>query len=255
LEDKDLEELIAAGLTPVDIDRQAAFEICVQKQMDVLNAIDQFEDSKRKVRVAADQLRADMNVFANATLASEAPDDYTNFDPNKVVYTAGVRLNLPVNRLPERNLYRRTLVSFESQLRSLSLTLDTFKDRIDRGLRTLEQDRLNYVSAVESLKVTQRRVENNVMLMEAGRATVRDVRESQDDLIQAQNNLATIYAQYLAARLNLLLNVGVIDTRPDKFWLLDPLREQLTPAQRGPPPLRMPGDRVLPPEKFLEPTS
>ena len=103
LEDKDLEELIAAGLTPVDIDRQAAFEICVQKQMDVLNAIDRFEDSKRKVRVAADQLRADMNVFANATLASEAPDDYTNFDPNKVVYTAGVRLNLPVDRLPERN--------------------------------------------------------------------------------------------------------------------------------------------------------
>ena len=119
----------------------------------------------------------------------------------------------------------------------------------------MEQDRLNYVSAVESLKVAQRRVENNVMLMEAGRATVRDVRESQDGLIQAQNDLATIYAQYLAARLNLLLNVGVIDTRPDKFWLLDPLREQLTPAQRGPSPLRMPDDRVLPPERFLEPTS
>jgi outer membrane protein TolC len=172
-----------------------------------------------------------------------------------VQYTAGVRINLPVDRLPERNLYRRTLVSFESQLRSLSLTLDTFKDRIDRGLRTLEQDRLNYVSAVESLKVAQRRVENNVMLLEAGRATVRDVRESQDGLIQAQNELATIYAQYLAARLNLLLNVGVIDTRPDKFWLLDPLREQLTPAQRGPSPLRMPDDRVLPPETFLEPSS
>jgi len=91
--------------------------------------------------------------------------------------------------------------------------------------------------------------------MEAGRATVRDVREAQDGLIQAQNNLATIYAQYLAARLNFLLNVGVIDTRPERFWLLDPLPEQLTPAQRGPSPLRMPDDRVLPPEKFLEPSS
>ena len=182
LEDKDLEELIGAGLIPVDIDRQAAFEICVQKQMDVLNAIDKFEDTKRKVRVAADQLRADLNVVANATLASTAPDDYTKFDPNLVVYTAGVRLNLSVDRLPERNVYRATLVSFESQLRSLSLTLDNFKDRIDRGLRTLEQDRLNYVSAAESLKVAQRRVENNVVLMEAGRATVRDVREAQDGL-------------------------------------------------------------------------
>jgi len=255
LDDKDLKELIGAGLTPVDIDRKAAFQICVQKQMDVLNAIDEFEDSKRKVRVAADQLRADLNVFANSSLDSELPEDYTNFDPDKVVYTAGVRLNLPVDRLPERNAYRATLVSFESQLRSLSLTLDNFRDRIDRGLRTVEQARLNHLSAAESLKVAQRRVENNVMLMEAGRATVRDVREAQDGLIQAQNNLATIYAQYLTARLNLLLNVGLIDTRPGKFWLLDPLREQLTPAQRGPSPLQMPDDRVLPPETFLEPNS
>jgi hypothetical protein len=53
----------------------------------------------------------------------------------------------------------------------------------------------------------------------------------------------------------MLLNIGVINTRPDKFWLLDPLETQLTPAQRGAPPLRMPDDRVLPPETFLEPSS
>lgn len=255
LDDKDLGDLIEAGLIPVDIDRQAAFAICVQKQMDLLNAIDRFEDSKRKVRVAADQLRADVNVIGNARLESEPPDDYANFDFDKLQYSASVRINLPVNRLPERNVYRRTLVSFESQLRSLSLTLDTFRDRIDRGLRTLEQARLNHLSAVESLRVAQRRVENNVMLMEAGRATIRDVREAQDGLIQAQNSLATIYAQYLTARLTLLLNVGLIDTRPERFWLHDPLHEQLTPVQRGPAPLRMPDDQVLPPENFLEPTS
>ncbi|HNW07067.1 MAG TPA: TolC family protein, partial [Verrucomicrobiota bacterium] len=255
LDDRDLEELIGAGLIPVDLDRRAAFAICVQSQMEVLNAIDRFEDSKRKVRVAANQLRADVNLIGSASLASEPPDDYTNFDPGKVQYSAGVRLNLPLDRLRERNQYRRSLVAFEAQLRALSLTLDNFRDRLDRGLRTLEQARLNHVSAAESLKVAQRRVENNLMLMEAGRATIRDVREAQDGLIQAQNSLATIYAQYLTARLTLLLNVGLIDTRPERFWLQDPLRERLTPEQRGPSPLRMPDDQVLPPENFLEPTS
>ena len=255
LEDKDLQELIAAGLISVDIDPKAAFGICVEKQMDVLNSIDKFEDSKRKIRIAADQLRGDVNFFAGGTLRSEGPPDYVNFDPNKVQYNAGFTLNLPLDRLLERNVYRRTLVSFESQLRALSLTLDNYRDRIDRGLRSVEQTRLNYLSASEALKVAQRRVENNVMLMEAGRATVRDVREAQDGLIQAQNDLASIYADYLRTRLDLLLNIGVIDTRPDKFWLLDPLKDRLTPAQRGAPPLRMPDDRVLPPEDFLEPTS
>jgi outer membrane protein TolC len=221
--------------------------------MDILNAIDQFEDAKRKIRVAADQLRPQLDLFATGTLQSEEPYDYTNFDPNKLRYTAGLRLNLPVDRLRERNTYRATLVSFESQLRSLSLTLDRFHDLIERNLRTLEQTRLNHLNALESRRVAERRVENNVMLLEAGRATIRDVREAQDGLIQAQNNLSTSYADYLSARLALLLNMGVIDTRPDKFWLTDPLRNCLAPNQRGAPPLRMPDDRVLPPESFVDP--
>ncbi len=256
LDDKDLQELIGAGLIGVDISPEAAFRICVEKQMDLLNQIDKFEDSKRKIDVAADQLRAEVNFFAGGTLQSpRSAPDYVHFDANKVEYNAGFTVNLPVDRFLQRNVYRRTLVSFESELRLLSLTLDNYRDRIDRGLRSVEQTRLNYLSAAEALKVAQRRVENNVMLMEAGRATVRDVREAQDGLIQAQNDLASIYADYLGTRLDLLLNIGVIDTRPEKFWLFDPLKEQLTPAQRGASPLRMPDDQVMPPENFLEPSS
>lgn len=255
LDDKDLQELIGAGLITAEINPEAAFRICVDKQMEVLNSIDEFEDSKRKVRVAADQLRADVNFFAGGELTSEGPPDYVHFDPNKLQYNAGFNVNLPVDRLLQRNAYRRALVTFESQLRLLSLTLDNYRDKIDSGLRGVEQTRLNYLSAAEALKVAERRVENNVMLMEAGRATVRDVREAQDGLIQAQNDLASIYTDYLGSRLNLLVNIGVIDTRPDKFWLLDPLKDQLTPQQRGASPLRMPDDHVLPPDNFFEPTS
>jgi hypothetical protein len=253
LEDGDLADLVKAGLTEVDIDHDAAFRICITRQMEILNEIDRFEDSKRKVRVAADQLRADLNLFATAALDSQAPYDYANFDLNKVNYTAGITLNLPIDRLRERNVYRRALIAFESELRSLDLTLDGYKQRIDGTLRSIEQNRLNYLNGLESLKVAERRLENNNMLLEAGRATIRDVREAQDGLIQAQNNLATIYADYLQARLGLLLSVGVIDTRPPKFWLLDPLQNQLKPNQRSVPTLRMPDDRVVPPEKFFEP--
>lgn len=254
LDDQDLRDLIAAGLLPVEIDRNAAFKMALDKQMDILNAIDRFEDSKRRVRIAADQLRPEMSLFASGDLSSQEPYDYLNFDAEQVRYTAGVRLNLPLDRLRERNSYRQSLISFESQIRSLSLMLDNYKDRIDGGLRNIEQARLNYLNGVESLKVAQRRVDNNSMLLEAGRATIRDLREAQDELIFAENNLSNLYAQYLAARLGLLLNVGVIDIRPDRFWLLDPLRD-LPPEQRSAPPLRMPDDSVLPPERFIEPTT
>jgi outer membrane protein TolC len=186
-------------------------------------------------------------------LDSEGPDDYTKFDANKVRYSAGLSLDLPVDRLLQRNTYRTTLISFESQLRSLGLTLDNYRDRIDRGLRTIEQARLNILNGIESLGVAQRRVDNNAMLLEAGRATIRDLREAQDSLIQAENQLATLYTAYLSARLGLVLNVGLIDTRPTSFWLVDQFKEKLAPEQRSAPALRMPDDKVLPPESFLEP--
>lgn len=253
LDDRDLSELIEAGLPQVQLGREAAFNLALKNQLEILNAIDRFEDSKRKVRIAADQLRAALGLFSNATLASEGPDDYANFDPAKVRYTAGVRLNLPIDRLRERNNYRATLIAFESQIRALELTLDNYKNRIERALRTIEQARLNHLNGIEALNVAKRRVENNIMLLEAGRATPRDLREAQDSLIQAENNLSVLYAQYLAARLGLMVNIGIINIEPEKFWLHDPLEPMLTPELQGAPLLRMPDDQVLPPERFLEP--
>jgi outer membrane protein TolC len=255
LDDADLRELVDAGLIPVEVNPKVAFAITLTNQLEILNAIDRYEDSKRKVRVAADQLKPGLGLFASGRISSEEPDDYVNFDFDNLHYTAGVTLDLPVDRLRERNTYRATLVSFESQLRSLALTLDNYRDRVDRGLRTIEQSRLNYLNGVESLRVAERRVDNNTMLMEAGRATIRDLREAQDILIQAQNTLSTLYTVYLSSRLELLLNMGVIDVRPDKFWLADPLATRLSPTDRGAPPLRMPDDQVLPPETFIEPAT
>jgi HlyD family secretion protein len=55
LNDVDLRELEKAGLVPVPLSSEAAFQIAAQKNLELLNAIDRFEDSKRKVRVAAER--------------------------------------------------------------------------------------------------------------------------------------------------------------------------------------------------------
>jgi len=253
LDDSDLEDLVQVGLIPVDIDRVAGFRMTANQHMDILNAIDRFEDTKRKIRLAADALKPGLLLTGGATLVSEEPYDYANFDLNQVRYTSGIALDLPVNRLRERNTYRASLVSFESSIRSLSLTLDNFKDRIEEGLRTLEQRRLNYLNAQASLEVAERRVEMNDMLFTAGRVQVRDVREAQDQLISSKNALTQTITAYLQARLQLLLDLGMLATEGSKFWLQDPLAARLTPDMRGPGPLQMPDNELIPPDRFLEP--
>ncbi|MCC6231862.1 MAG: TolC family protein [Verrucomicrobiales bacterium] len=252
-DDRDLVELSSTGLVRADIDRNAAFKLAVTGHMDVLNAIDRFEDARRKVRIAADQLKPGIGLVSTASLESQAPDDYAKFNLDDLRYSAELNIDLPLDRLRERNTYRASQVSFEAQVRSLSLTLDSFKDRIERGLRTLEQRRLNYLNRQAALEVARRRVELNAMQLEAGRVQIRDLREAQDQLIGAQNQLTLTLVSYLQARLQVLLDIGVLRTETEKFWLRDPLEDRLEPGQRGASPLPTSDEDVIPPDRYLEP--
>ena len=142
-------------------------------------------------------------------------------------------------RLPERNSYRASLVTFESELRNFTLTLDDLKESIDQGLRTLEQGRQNYEIQKNALELANRRVVSTTMLLEAGRAEVRDLVDAQDAQIAAQNAVTSALVGYQQARLQLMLDIGALDTEVPKFWLKDHLAAFL-PGKA--PSLRQPAD-------------
>jgi outer membrane protein TolC len=236
LDDRTLGELEQTGLVAAPLNPVTAYRFATEKQLQVLNAIDKFEDSKRKVRVTANQLGADLKLTGDASLQSDTPTDYTRFDASKVSADVGVELNLPIDRLTERNTYRTTLVSFESELRAFTLMLDTLEDSIHKGLRTLDQHRQNYDIQKKALELANRRVTSAMMLLEAGRAEVRDLVEAQDAQISAQNAVTTALVNYQQSRLQLLLDIGALDTAEPRFWLKDNLaavRGRGTPVQPG----------------------
>jgi hypothetical protein len=107
----------------LDIDPEYAFELALEYSWPLMNDIDRFEDSKRKVYVAANRLKTGIDFFADASLSSDRPTDYTSFDPDDIRAGMGVELDLPINRFRERNQYRSTIISFEAALRRLSLAL------------------------------------------------------------------------------------------------------------------------------------
>lgn len=223
LDDSALEEVKATGLITVEFEPEQAYRLAVTHQLPFLNEIDRFEDAKRKVRVSANRLKPDLNLLADASLASEGPTDYTQFDPDDVRAGVGLQLDLPFSRLPERNNYRATIVSFEAQLRDFTLTLDTLRDSIERGLRTLEQRRQNYQIQKNALELANRRVASTELLMQAGRAEVRDLVEAQDAQINAQNAVTAAVVDHQEARLQLMLAIGALQTEQEKFWLKDHL--------------------------------
>ena len=252
LDDGALQELQEAGPIPLTMDRPKAYRLGVARHLNVLNSIDRFEDSKRKINVSRDRLRADLNFIADASLDSDRPADYTQFDPNRWRGGIGLELSLPLDRLRERNNYRSTLVSFESELRSLTLVLDNLRQNIDVGLRNLEQRYQNFVIQTNALSLARDRVDGEALRQQAGLAVMRDVLEAQDALVAAQNAVTEALISYQTTRLQLLLDVGVLETELDQFWLRDHLPPEVAQGDPDDPTAAF-RKRLLTPEELFPP--
>ncbi len=251
LDDSVLTELETVGLLPVPLSDEQSFRLALQRRPDFLNEMDIFEDSKRKIVVAADRLKPDLLLFGDASLQSEGQTDYATFDLNDYRLAGGVQLDLPLNRKLERNNYRASIISFERQVRTLSLFLDDLKNDLRDGLRTLELSRQSYDIQVRAKALADRRVESSELSLQAGRIQVRDVVDAQTAQVQAYNAATAALVEYHLTRMRLLLDLGILKTQKERFWLdageLPKTQEAVTPA-----PPAVSNQLITPEELFQE---
>ena len=244
-----LREMEKVGLIPVNLAETEAFQMALDHRLDLLNEIDTFEDRKRQIKVAANNLNPDLNLFSTVSLRSE-PTDYAKFNLNDYSLSGGVQLDLPINRLLQRNSYRTALVNFEVQIRTLSLFLDNLKNNVRAGLRSLEQARQTFEIQKGARELADRRVENSEMLLQAGRAQTRDVLEAQNARVSAYNAVTAAIVDYHLTRLQLLNNMGVLKTEDDIFWLKEGAVAKKTPGAESAPPAATSNDLVTPEQLF-----
>jgi hypothetical protein len=218
LDETVLKELEAVGLLPVPLTDEESFRLALERRPDLLNEIDRFEDSKRQIVVAASALKTDLLLFANTSVASDSTD-YMNFDLNDYQFKAGLELDLPLNRKLERNSYRSSIITFERRLRGLSAFLDDVKNDLRADLRTLEQSRQSYDIQNRAKQLADRRVESSELSLQAGRVQVRDVVDAQTARVQAYNAATAALIDYHLTRMRLLLDLGILNTEKERFWL------------------------------------
>ena len=216
LEDRALTDLVAQGLTPLDLDERHGYLVALTNRLDVLNEVDRFEDAQRKVRVAASDLKPGLDVIVDASLKKQF---YSSFSPEEFASTSGLKLKLPLNQLTERNAYRTSLINFEKQMRKLATELDYLRENIREGIRALEQERENYFIQKAALELARQQVEVMPLLLQNDDADIRDQLEAQADLVEAQNDVTSAIVDYHVARWNLLKNLGVLSVENERFWL------------------------------------
>ncbi len=211
---EDLEKLPRPGGEPFALAETRAFAMAFKNRLDFANAEAAVADAGRKVLVAANALKPGLDLVGNLAHVSEDRQP-VNFNHTNVQSSAGVDLDLPFDRLFERNAYRAEIVDLEVARRSAAAAEDAIKAQILEGLRDLGRLQETYALQENAVRIAQRRVESAQDLKEAGRASTRDLLEAQDDLLQAQNALTAALVDYTVSRLALFRDLGVLQVSPE----------------------------------------
>jgi outer membrane protein TolC len=212
-------ELIPASYEeagPYEISEPLALRLALKNRLDLQEAIGAVYDAEREVVVRADDLRAELNLGGTGRVVDTDEDGHLTF--NRGQYAALLSLDLPVERTRERNNYRNSLINLEQATRSVQSLEDQIKFSIRNELRTLLESRESLKIQAQAVVVAEKRVRSNTIFLEAGRAQIRDLLESQDSLLAAQNSLTRAVVDYRLAELEIQRDLGLLKVNEKGLW-------------------------------------
>jgi outer membrane protein TolC len=216
LDDHELQQLRIEQPT---INTEDAIQIALAARLDYLNALDGIDDAKRKVAIAADLLKAQLDLTARAAMTS--PDVNHGFpvpDPSRYSWNAGVNLDLPLERKAERNAYASSLIHEAQVERNTQQLRDEIELEVRESWRTLEEAKRSYEIAEIGVELAKRRVEEQDLLAELGKGRALDQIDAQNSLLLSQDQRTRAIVNHTVARIQFWANMGILYIKDDGQW-------------------------------------
>jgi len=201
-----------------DFSDAEAIETALLRRLDLVNTADLVTDAQRKVYVAADNLRAELNLVGSADASSARRADRQMLDWKGEDYSLGLELDLPLDRVPEQNVYRKALLTLNQRQREYGQSADTVRLEVRNAYRNLIEAAQRYNVQTEALELADKRYKNTLALLKYGRTSSRRVLSAQNDLIDAQNIATQALVDFAIESLNFYSDTGVLQVRPDGMW-------------------------------------
>jgi len=216
LDDLELQEL---KIRHPDLQVEESIQIALAARLDYQNAHDELADSGRKVKLAADQFKPQLDLLATAGFVSPQEDHgFAVPDPDRYNWSAGANLDLPLERMAARNSYRAALIAEQRAARNLDQQRDQIQLQVRDSWRTLEQARRTYQISEIGVKLAERRVEEQELLAELGRAKALDQVDAQNDLVSSKDQLTQALVAHTIARLQFWDNMGILYIKDNGQW-------------------------------------
>ena len=216
LDDRELQQL---EIHHPEINVEDSIKVALAARLDYQNLRDRLDDNARKVKLAADQLKPQLDFTANAGIASPQQDHgFAVPELDRYNWNAGLNLDLPLERMAERNSYRSALISQAQSARALALLRDQIEQQIRDSWRTLEQAKRSYEINVLGVQLAERRVEEQDLRAEFGRANALDQVDAQNALNSSKDQRTQALVAHTIARLQFWDNMGILFIKDNGQW-------------------------------------
>jgi hypothetical protein len=233
----------------------------LENRLDLMNVRAQVVDAWRQLAVYANALlgtftvQYDLNASSPVGMAQPL-----NIGGSGNMHQLILNTSLPLTRIVERNNYRASLIAFQRQRRTLQEAEDLAMQAVYGELYVLRQFAEAYRLQQRQLELAYLTIDNSLEALEAPvappvppgltrgasdgpAALTTQLLSAQRSLPAAQNNLLTIWINYLNTRLQLYRDLELMPLDARGVWI-DEIRDCDCGVNDG---LPLPGPELLPP--------
>ena len=218
LDPNELNLLAALGVSQPDYTAEEAIQMALVRRLDLANVRDGLDDAERRLILAAEGLGPQIDFTASANVDSTPDNELTRLRFHEGTYSLGIAADLPFDRVAERNAYRESLITVRRRQREYDDEVDGIKLQVRAAYRNLVQTAESYRIQKIGLELAEKRVEVEKLSLQYGRGTVRLLLDSEDALVQAQDDVLGALVDHMIAKLSFFRDVGILRVLPDGMW-------------------------------------
>jgi outer membrane protein TolC len=199
------------GIKAVEFDPASAEKAALHNRLDLRNSLQSLEDAFRQLRYAREDLHLPgLDVSLGFSLSHPSAKDFHDLMLKSHSFSAGLSLEIPLDRIGERNALKSLLISLKQQVRSLDLEIDSVRRQVKNSFRNLRRLTRSIRNQKRQIEIAKRKEKKAFLDFKEGQISNRDLVEAQEELRDAENGLIQTQVDYEIARVELLRDLGIL---------------------------------------------
>jgi outer membrane protein TolC len=164
--------------------------------------------------VAKNDLLPDLDVTARGEIGNNDNEAAYRINNDTAVYSAGIDLDIPIDRVAERNQYRASLIGLERTQRDYDQLKDQVAANAREALRLIRAAEVSLAIQQKGIELARLRLDNANELLRLGRRDNREVVDAQNALLRAQDAYEQARASLQIQVLRFLRDTGTLRVDP-----------------------------------------